>query len=101
MTAARAGDAAALAVLRETADYLALGIANLIAVFDPEMVVLGGGLMQAGDLLIDRIRSQSLAWTQPITARLVRIERTTLGEDAGLLGAARLAWLSVRSDRKE
>ena len=93
VAAARAGDASALDALRQTADYLALGIAGLIAILDPEMVVLGGGLMQAGDLMLDRIRSQALGWTQPVAAAHVRIERTALGEDAGLLGAARLAWL--------
>jgi glucokinase len=101
VAAARSGDATAVAVLDRTADYLALGVANLIAILDPEMVVLGGGLMQAGDLLLDRIRSQALQWTQPISATRVRIERTGLGEDAGLLGAARLAWLSAGSIDQE
>ncbi len=95
VAAARAGDAGAISVLRCTADYLALGIASLIAVFDPEMIVLGGGLMQAGDLMLDHIRSQALSWTQPITATRTRIELTALGPDAGLLGAARLAWIEA------
>jgi glucokinase len=92
--AARAGDANALEALRETADHLAAGIANLIAVLDPEMVVLGGGVMQAADLMLERIRRQALGWTQPIAVASVRIEKTALGEEAGLLGAARLAWLA-------
>lgn len=96
--AARGGDGKARDAFAETADYLALGIAGLIAVLDPEMVILGGGLMQARDLLLERIRSNALAWTQPIAARHVRIEATTLGEDAGLLGAARLAWLTADSN---
>jgi predicted NBD/HSP70 family sugar kinase len=81
--------------LDETADHMALGIAGLIAILDPEMVVLGGGFMQASDLMIERIRSNALAWTQPIAAARVRIEATALGADAGLLGAARLAWLQA------
>ncbi len=93
---ARNGDTTAQEALRTTAEYLGLGIANLIAAFDPEIVVLGGGVMEAGDLLVDRVRAHALAWTQPIAAGHVRIERTTLGEDAGLLGAARLAWLATR-----
>ncbi|HEY2017653.1 MAG TPA: ROK family protein [Bryobacteraceae bacterium] len=92
VAAARAGDPKAVIVLQQTADYLALGIAGLIAILDPQMVVLGGGLMQAADLLLERIRSQALRWTQPVTATHARIEITALGEDAGLLGAARLAW---------
>jgi glucokinase len=95
VAAARGGDRNALDALRETVDYLALGIAGLIAIFDPEMVVLGGGLMQAGDLLLERIRSQALCWTQPVTATHTKIELTALGADAGLLGAARLAWLEA------
>jgi glucokinase len=101
VAAARSRDAGAVAVMDTTADYLALGLASLIAVLDPEMVVLGGGLMQAGDLILDRIRRNAIAWTQPIAAARVRIEGTTLGEDAGLLGAARLAWLTAASHSKE
>jgi glucokinase len=59
---------------------------------DPEIVVLGGGVMQASDLMLEQIRRNALNWTQPIAAKHVRIEKTSLGEDAGLLGAARLAW---------
>jgi glucokinase len=91
VAAARAGDEKARTALDATADYLALGVAGLIAVLNPEMVVLGGGLMQASDLLLDRIRHNALRWTQPIAAQTTRIEKTALGEDAGLLGAARLA----------
>jgi glucokinase len=100
VAAARGGDRAAIDALDATADYLALGVAGLIAMLDPQMVVLGGGVMQAGDLLFPRIQANALAWTQPIAAREVRIARTTLGEDAGLLGAGRLAWLAEDSTHK-
>jgi glucokinase len=90
--AARAGDRAALDVLQNAAQYTAMGVANLISAFNPEAVVLGGGLMLgAGDLLLDRIRSEVPRWAQPIAASRCRIELTQLGEAAGLLGAARLA----------
>lgn len=100
VAAARQGDRGALAILNSTADSLALGVATLISVLNPEMVVLGGGLMQAGDLLLPRIRMQALQWTQPVAAPNTRIERTSLGEDAGLLGAARLAWMTIGSDKE-
>jgi len=96
--AARAGNRKALEALEQAADSLALGIAGLISLLDPEMVVLGGGLMEASDLMLERIRERALAWTQPVAATRVRIEKTALGEDAGLLGAARLAWLAAGSD---
>ena len=94
VAAARAGDERARAALEQAAGYLAMGIANLISVLDPEMVVLGGGLMQAADLLLDRIRAEVPRWAQPVAAKKAAIELTTLGEDAALLGAARLAFMS-------
>ncbi|HZS51237.1 MAG TPA: ROK family protein [Bryobacterales bacterium] len=89
--AARRNDAPARQVLEETARYLAMGVANVISMLNPQMIVLGGGLMQAGNLLLDPIRRETVRWAQPLAAREVRIELTQLGEDAGLLGAARLA----------
>jgi glucokinase len=90
--AARSGDPRALAALDHAARFTAMGIANLISAFDPEAVVLGGGLMVgAGDLLLDRIRAEVSRWAQPIASSRCRIELTRLGADAGLLGAARLA----------
>lgn len=90
--AARAGDRTALDALDHAARFTAMGIANLISAFDPDAVVLGGGLMVgAGDLLLDRIRAEVPRWAQPIAASRCRIELTHLGADAGLLGAARLA----------
>jgi glucokinase len=91
IAAARAGRSAARFALEEAIRYLGMGIANLISVLNPQIVVLGGGLMQAGDYLLDPIRREVLEWAQPIAAQSVRIELTQLGEDAGLLGAARLA----------
>jgi glucokinase len=92
VAAARRGGPAALAAVEETARYLALGIANLVSILNPEMIVLGGGLMQAGDLFLPAIRRIMPVWAQPVAAQQVRIELTQLGEDAGLLGAARLAF---------
>jgi glucokinase len=92
VAAARSGDCAALDVLHRAADYTAMGVANLISALNPEAVVLGGGLMVgAGDLLLERIRAEVPRWAQPIAASRCRIELTQLGETAGLLGAARLA----------
>lgn len=90
--AARDGDPRALAVLDRAARYTAMGIANLVSVLDPEAVVLGGGVGRgAADLLLDRIRAGVRRWAQPIAAARCRIAITQLGEDAGLLGAARFA----------
>jgi glucokinase len=69
-----------------------MGVANLVSLLDPEIVVLGGGVLQgAADLLLPGIRAGVLQWAQPVAAARCRIEVTRLGEDAGLFGAARLA----------
>jgi glucokinase len=70
-----------------------MGIANLISALNPQVVVLGGGVMLAHDLLLEPIRRAVPRWAQPISARQCRIEPSLLGEDAGLFGAARLALL--------
>jgi glucokinase len=90
--AARRGDQTALRALERASCYLAMGIANLISALNPQMVVLGGGLMQgAGDLLLEPIRRAVPRWAQPRAAAQARIELTQLGDRAGLLGAAKLA----------
>jgi len=90
--AARAGDPGARAVIARAAGYTAMGVANLVSVINPEVVVLGGGLgYGAADLLLDPVRAGVRRWAQPIAAARCRIEASQLGEDAGLLGAARLA----------
>lgn len=95
---ARRNDAAACLAVAEAAKYLGMGIANLVSVLNPEIVVLGGGLMQAGDLFLEPIRREMREWAQPLSGAAVRIEMTQLGEDAGLLGAARLG-LEANLDR--
>jgi glucokinase len=90
---ARSGDIRAREAVSRAAGYTGRAVANLVSVFDPEMVVLGGGVMQAAsDLFLDAICEAVLRWGQPVAARACRIEVTSLGERAGLLGAARLAF---------
>jgi glucokinase len=90
--AARQGDPVAGRVIAETVSYLAMGIANIVSILNPEIVVLGGGLFRAADLLLDPVRSEFKRWAQPLAAARVRIELSELGEDAGLYGCGKLAW---------
>jgi glucokinase len=92
--AARRGDTVAIRVLEETARYLAMGIANLINVLNPEMVLLGGSLFEASEFLLEPLRREVLEWVQPLAASQVRIELGPLGEDARVLGAARMTLLA-------
>ena len=90
--AARTGDLDAIVALERAADYTAMGVANLVSLLNPEAVVLGGGfLLGISDLVLDRIKTGITRWAQPIAVSRCRIELSQLGEQAGLLGAARLA----------
>jgi glucokinase len=89
--AARRGDRAARAVLEEIGGNLGRGVANIVSLLNPEVVVLGGGLAGAGELILKPLRRAVRQWGQPIGSRQVRIVRSRLGEDAGILGAARYA----------
>jgi len=89
--AARAGDALAQEVFLHAADILGLAVVNLIHLLSPEIVVIGGGVAQAGDLLFDPVRAQVRRYAMPLTDRGVRIVTAGLGQDAGLVGAVVLA----------
>jgi glucokinase len=95
--ATRLGDAVARHILDQVIVYLAMGIANIVSILNPEMIVLGGGLFRAGDLLLPPIKKEFRKWAQPLAARKVRIELSALGENAGLFGAGKLAWESIQA----
>jgi glucokinase len=94
-SAAHAGDAAAAAAFENISWYLGLGIANLVHLLDPELVVLGGGVSRSGDLFIDTVRDVVASTGIPDLVRDVRIELSTLGGDAGVIGAAAIAWEGI------
>ncbi|NTV81607.1 MAG: ROK family protein [Candidatus Aminicenantes bacterium] len=90
--AARSHDPLALEIVAGAVTYLAMGIANIVSIMNPEAVVLGGGLFRAADLFLEPVRREFRRWAQPLAARTVRIELSLLGEDAGLYGCGKLAW---------
>ena len=77
--------------IMQAADYLAIGIANVMVTLHPELVVLGGGVANMGDLLFDRIRDQVRRRVKMLPADSVRIEPSELGSHAGVMGAIALA----------
>jgi len=87
LAAARRGDAAALEVWTETAEYLGLGIANLVQVLNPEVVAIGTIAVAAGDLLLEPVRAvvRQEAWPRAVGA--VRIVPAELGARVGDLAA--------------
>jgi glucokinase len=96
--AARANDPLALEIIAGAVTYLAMGIANIVSIMNPEAVVLGGGLFRAADLFLEPVRREFRRWAQPLAARTVRIELSLLGEDAGLYGCGKLAWDAVMKE---
>ena len=90
--AAMEGDAQGLAVMAKYGWWVALGLANLANAFDPEVFVLGGGLVEAADVLLKPVRD---AFAQLVEASEhrpeIQIVPATLGERAGAIGAALLA----------
>lgn len=91
--AARAGDGVAISVVRDTAKYVGMAIGNLVSIVDPDVVVLGGLIAEAADLLIEPVRAEALRRMPASVAGVVRIAAADLGDDAGALGAARAAML--------
>jgi glucokinase len=89
--AAQAGDAHALAAWNAFCEDLAVGLANVIAFVNPEVIALGGGVSSAADFLLDRIRPLVDARTTMVPRGTTRIVRATLGNDAGAVGAATAA----------
>jgi len=91
--AGESGDELAIEVFRKMGTYLGIGLASLINVLNPEIVVIGGGLANGWDLFEKFMHEQILERAFPIPARCVKIVRAECGDDAGLLGAARLAFV--------
>jgi predicted NBD/HSP70 family sugar kinase len=85
--AAREGDRAALQVVRTIADRIALAVAAVAPVLDPELVIVGGSIGSQGDVLLDRVREE-LRTLSPFTPR---VEVSPLGVEAELIGALSLA----------
>jgi glucokinase len=95
--AGRAGDELALSVFKTFGSYLGIGLANLINIVDPEIIVLAGGMSAAADLFLPELRRAMRERAQPLAARQVRIAVSRLGGDANLLGAARVAFAALSS----
>ena len=97
--AAQKGDALAKRIVEETADYLAVGITNILHILNPEMVVLTGGMMGAGDSFLNAIRCRVRETAFERASSACEICWSTLGGDAGILGAALAAEAFDRTGR--
>jgi glucokinase len=91
LQAARQGDGVSISVVRDTAKYVGMAIANLATILDPEAIVLGGIIASSGDLMLEAIRVECHRRLRPAQSERLRIVLSTLGADAVAIGAARAA----------
>jgi glucokinase len=89
------GDAAAIDVLTLIGTRLGVGISSLVNIFNPQVVIIGGGVMAAGDLLLEPARAEVAARALPPSRDEVRIVMAEFGIEAGMVGAAAMAFDSL------
>jgi len=90
VNAAEAGDAVALRIIESVGAYAGIGLAAVASAFDPQMIVVGGGVMSSGGIMLQRARKGFLERTIPPLGFLIPIVPAALGEKSGLWGAAAL-----------
>jgi len=86
--AARRGDKLAFNIMEKTGEYLGIGIANMINIFNPELIVVGAGVSQAGDILLEPLKRTVKARALQLSSSMTNIKVSQLGDNAGALGAA-------------
>lgn len=89
--AARDGDEVAVSLIKNAATYLAYGVVSLINVFNPDMVILGDEMAQAGDIWVDTVKQAAFSRLLPEVAGRIRIEAATLKGDPFLIGTGTVA----------
>jgi glucokinase len=100
-TAFEQGDRIAQAILDNAVECWGLAVANLVSLFNPQVIVLGGGIFGPAVRFIDRIVGETRRWAQPISMEQVAIRASALGSDACLCGTGQLALAVWARDRKE
>jgi len=90
------GDPLAVRVMQEMGRFLGIGIANLINILNPAMVVIGGGVKEAWPLFIEATRREVQRRAFSYTAERTQIVPSLLGDDAGMVGAAAVALQKLR-----
>jgi glucokinase len=95
-----AGDELAIKVITSAIEFWGMAFANLVSIFNPEKIILGGGVFGPAIKLIPDIKKEMLKWAQPISVREVDILPSQLGPSAGMYGAAYLALRLIKEKGK-
>jgi glucokinase len=85
------GDILATRIVEQCIEYWGMAVANIISLFNPEKIILGGGIFGPARKFIPEIRKEAEKWAQPISVKQVSIEESALSGDAGVYGAGYLA----------
>lgn len=92
---AEKGDLVAMDILHRSLTYLGIGVANMINTFDPEMVVIGGGVSKGGQILFERVSEVAHERALKTLVDSCKIVPAGLGTDAGVIGAVALALMEM------
>lgn len=88
--AAKEGDKFSLDLVEYEAEYLAMGIGNILNIINPEKIVLGGGVAMAGEILMNPVKEKLKKYALPVTLKNMEIVQGVLGNEAGIKGAVGL-----------
>ena len=86
--ATKRGDKLAFNIMEKTGEYLGIGIADMINIFNPELIVIGAGVSQAGDILLEPLKRAVKARALQLSSSMTNIKVSQLGNNGGALGAA-------------
>jgi glucokinase len=95
------GNTVALRVIDKAVELWGMASANMVSIFNPQMIVWGGGVFGPAVRFLDRIYYEACKWAQPISIRQCRFEASGLGQNAGLIGAGQLALNAIKTHEKQ
>ena len=94
------GDQLAYDIIVQTGEYIGIGVASLLSCFNPEMIVIAGGMTGMGNALLSAIRSEAKSRTYQALSEDVRIEFGVLGDRAGIIGAVGLSLMRSTASKQ-
>lgn len=94
--AALRGDSAAVEIWQEVGRILGIGLATFVNIFNVEAIIIGGGIASAYDFFIERAKLEMRKRAFKLPAERIKLLKAELGDDAGILGAAYIAWQALK-----
>lgn len=95
------GDTLAAKVINQCVEFWGMAVANLISLFNPEKIILGGGVFGPGIKLVPAIKAEAAKWAQPVGIHHVSLDVSGLAGDAGVYGAGYLALKRISGSNRE